>query len=105
MAGVTSVSAADAGRVLFAIGDVRIIAPDGSSRAAKRNDIVQVGQRMQTAKGALGQVRMINGERVGVRGGSKVRFSDASAIDAYSSARRQHVARKPARRWPAIFNR
>jgi hypothetical protein len=96
MAGVTSVSAVEAGRVLFAIGDVRIIAPDGSSRAAKRNDIVQNGERMQTAKGALGQVRMINGERVGVRGGSKVRFSDASAIDAYSSARRQHVARKPA---------
>jgi hypothetical protein len=75
MAGVTSVSAVEAGRVLFAIGDVRIIAPDGSSRAAKRNDIVQNGERMQTAKGALGQVRMINGERVGVRGGSKVRLS------------------------------
>ncbi|MFT5445807.1 MAG: hypothetical protein ACI9DC_000968 [Gammaproteobacteria bacterium] len=79
IAGATCVSAAEAGRVLFASGDVRIIATDGSRRAAKRGDIVQDGERMQTGQGALGQVRMVDGERVGVRGGSKIRFAPPPA--------------------------
>jgi hypothetical protein len=76
----TPASAVEIGRVLFANGDVRILATDGGSRAAKRGEAVQTGERMVTGNGALGQVRMRDGARVGVRGDSKVFFEPANTV-------------------------
>tara|TARA_B100000676_G_C18075957_1_gene847651 strand:- start:2338 stop:3345 length:1008 start_codon:yes stop_codon:yes gene_type:complete len=65
---------AEIGKVLFANGNVRILGLNGESRPAKRGDIVKAGERLVTGAGAMGQVKMNDGGRIGLREVSRVRF-------------------------------
>ena len=65
---------AEVGKILFVNGAVSIISPNGQSRPAARGEVLKAGERVVTAKGAMSQVKMLDGGRVGVRELSRVKF-------------------------------
>ena len=71
----------EVGKLIFANGDVSIVGKDGRSRPAKQGDLIAPGERVVTGDGALAQVKMLDGGRVGVRPDSSVGFDPpATAI-------------------------
>lgn len=77
--GFSPASADVIGQVLFAKGDVQIVGADGVTRPARQGDPVSDGERVITGPGALGQIRLSDGGRVGVRAQSGVRFEPPAA--------------------------
>lgn len=65
---------AQVGKLIFANGDVEIVDGNGQSRRAKQGDLIAPGERVVTGDGALAQVKMNDGGRVGVRADSSVAF-------------------------------
>ena len=71
---IASVRADTAGRVLFANGDVRLVAVDGTSRRALKGARIDDGERLVTGAGALRQVRMVDGGLISLRARSELGF-------------------------------
>jgi hypothetical protein len=55
------------GKLIFATGDVFILAPDGTKRPGLQGDLVRAGERIVTGGGAMAQVKLEDGSFVGVR--------------------------------------
>jgi hypothetical protein len=55
------------GKLIFATGDVFILAPDGAKRPGHQGDLVRAGERIVTGGGAMAQVKLEDGSFVGVR--------------------------------------
>jgi hypothetical protein len=71
---------AAAGRFIIVAGDVRILARDGSVRAAERNGEFRQGESIVTGPSGLAQLRMTDGGAVSVRADTQLK------LDAYSYA-------------------
>ena len=69
-----------AGSFIVVTGEVRILARDGSARAAERNGELRPGESIVTGANALAQLRMTDGGAVSVRADSQLK------LDAYSYA-------------------
>jgi FecR protein len=72
--------AAVAGRFLTAVGDVRLVDPNGVSRKAARGSQVLEGDEIVTSAKSLGQLRMVDGTLLSIRAQSRLK------IDKYSFA-------------------
>jgi hypothetical protein len=77
--GATPVFAQDAGKVLFVKGDVALVSHDGVRREARRGMVIRDGERMVTGPGAMGQVKLTDGVRVGLRSSTGVTFEPKRA--------------------------
>ena len=71
---------AAAGRFIVVTGEVRVLALDGSARAAERNGEFRSGESILTGANGLAQLRMTDGAAVSVRADSQLK------LDAYSYA-------------------
>lgn len=77
--GATFVSPAlsqTAGVVQFVAGDVQLVQPNGSERAARKGVTVNVGDTLSTAKGAMAQLKMGDGAIVVVVPESRVTVAE-----------------------------
>ncbi len=70
-----NVHAADsAGRLLFARGEVQITSVEAESRAAKRGDVLQVGDTIRTGVASSAQLRMSDGAMIALKAGTVYRI-------------------------------
>lgn len=74
LAGAGAAGADEVGKLIFASGDVSIVDEDGQSRPGRQGELILPGERVVTGSGALAQVKMLDGGRVGVRPESSVTF-------------------------------
>lgn len=73
-------AAADvAGTVLFAQPGTQIVGESGATRAAKKGDVLQTGERLVTPAGAISQLMLPDGSLVGMRPESELRITPAAA--------------------------
>ncbi|MCP4042313.1 MAG: hypothetical protein GY731_10220, partial [Gammaproteobacteria bacterium] len=66
----TSVSAQEAGKVLFSKGEVTVVDTAGNQRPLRQGDTVSVGERILTSAGAMSQIRLQDGSLIGLRAAS-----------------------------------
>jgi hypothetical protein len=66
--------AAPAGTVLFTQPGSQIVDANGVPRPAQRGDVLQHGDKLQTPRGGISQVRMLDGSILGVRPATELRF-------------------------------
>lgn len=70
-----NVHAADsAGRLLFARGEVQITSVEAEPRAAKRGDVLQVGDTIRTGAASSAQLRMSDGAMIALKAGTVYRI-------------------------------
>lgn len=65
-----------AGVIQFVAGDVQLVQPDGAERAARKGVVVNVGDTLATAKGAMAQLKMGDGAVVVVVPESRVTVAE-----------------------------
>ena len=74
-------AATPAGTLLFAQPGTQIVSASGQTRAAQKGDVLQTGESLLTPTGAISQVQLTDGSLVGMRSGSELKISGASAGD------------------------
>lgn len=67
---------ASAGLFQFVSGDVRIVAPDGRERPAKKGGEISEGESVVSGNGATAQLRMTDGGILAIRQDSRVRIDE-----------------------------
>lgn len=70
----TCVAASPAATLLFAQDGTQIVDTNGVARSAKKGDVVQSGERLLTAAGAISQIQLPDGSLIGVRPDSELRL-------------------------------
>lgn len=67
---------ASAGQFQFVSGDVRIVAPDGRERPAKKGGEISEGESVVSGSGSTAQLRMTDGGILAIRQESRVRIDE-----------------------------
>lgn len=67
-------SAQASGRLIFAKGEVFIVASDGARRPAHQGDLVNAGERLVTGGESMAQLKLEDGSLVGLRPGSDLQL-------------------------------
>lgn len=69
---------AEAGRVNFAYGDVRIVDAAGNEREVRRGTLVDEGDTIRTGRRSAAQLRMVDGAALAVRAQTEIRIAQYS---------------------------
>ncbi len=72
LAGPAQAGGEIAAHVMFVKGQVRVLDAAGQARPARQGEALRSGERMETASGSLGQIKLPDGSLVGVHSESEV---------------------------------